>query len=74
MNVRTLITALLLLWSPFASAQGVIPVALTQQQDLNGRPLSGALLYIYQAGTLSTPQQAYQDFGLTMLMPWPMVA
>ena len=74
MNAKALITALLLLWPSLANAQGVIPVALAQQSDLNGRPLAGALLYIYQVGTVATPQDSFQDFGLTLPYPWPLRA
>jgi len=57
-----------------AIAQGTIPVALTQQVDANGRPLAGALLYIYVVGTVATQQNAFQDTGLTVPLPWPVVA
>ncbi|QOZ68891.1 hypothetical protein [Bradyrhizobium arachidis] len=50
---------------------GTIPLSLTQQFDEFGKPLSGALLYIIQAGTVSTPQQPYQDAALTITMPNP---
>ena len=50
---------------------GTIPLSLTQQFDEFGKPLSGALLYIIQAGTVSTPQQPYQDAALTVLQPNP---
>ncbi|WP_445215459.1 hypothetical protein ACKWRH_23555 [Bradyrhizobium sp. Pa8] len=50
---------------------GTIPLSLTQQFDEFGKPLSGALLYIIQAGTVSTPQQPYQDAALTILQPNP---
>jgi len=42
-------------------AQGVIPIALQQLISGNGQPLSGALLYIYQAGTVATPRNAFSD-------------
>ena len=45
---------------------------MTQQFDIYGKPLSGGQLYIIQAGTVSTPQDAFQDFGLTIKMPYPM--
>lgn len=48
-----------------ASAQGTIPLALQQYVDINGKPLIGCQLFIYQAGTVSTLQQPWQDFGLT---------
>lgn len=52
---------------------GTIPLSLTQQFDEFGRPLSGGLLYIYQAGTTATPQSAYQDSGLTIPLPNPII-
>lgn len=52
---------------------GTIPLSLTQQFDEFGKPLSGGLLYIYQAGTVSTPQQPYQDAGLSIVQPNPIV-
>ena len=73
-SIRNLLLAFGLLWPAAASAQGVIPVALAQQSDLNGRPLAGALLYIYQVGTVATPQNSFQDFGLTLPYPWPLRA
>jgi microcystin-dependent protein len=72
--IKFLLTAFALLWSPLAFAQGVIPVALAQQQDINGRPLAGALLYIYQVGTVATPQNTFQDFALTIPYQWPLPA
>lgn len=50
---------------------GTINLALTQQLDEYGEPLSGGQLYIIQAGTISTPQNAYQDTALSILMPNP---
>jgi hypothetical protein len=38
-----------------------------------GVPLIGGLLYFYQIGTVATPQQSFQDVGLTILNPWPLV-
>ena len=73
-SIRNIILAFGLLWPVMAGAQGVIPVALAQQSDLNGRPLAGALLYIFQVGTVATPQNAFQDFGLTLPYPWPLRA
>lgn len=55
-------------------AAGSIPVALSQQVDSNGKPLVGALLYLYVVGTVSQPQLAYQDTGLSLPLPWPVVA
>jgi hypothetical protein len=50
---------------------GTINLSLTQQLDEYGKPLSGGQLYIIQAGTISTPQNAYQDTGLTLALPNP---
>lgn len=72
--MRRLIAALFLLWSPPVFAQGVINIALAQQVNANGIPLAGALLYVYQVGTVATPQNTFQDFGLTIPNPWPLAA
>jgi microcystin-dependent protein len=48
---------------------GTIPLSMTQQCDQYGDPLAGGQLYFIVAGTVSTPQNAYQDIGLTL--PWP---
>lgn len=46
---------------------GSICLSLTQQFDNDSKePLSGGLLYSIQAGTTSTPQNAYQDSGLSI--------
>jgi len=57
-----------------ARAAGTTPLALVQQFDNQGnaRPLSGCLLYFYQAGTVATPQQVFQDFGLSQPAPNPL--
>jgi hypothetical protein len=44
---------------------------MTQQLDLYGSPLSGGQLYIIQVGTVSTPQNAYSDTGLSIALPYP---
>jgi microcystin-dependent protein len=72
--MRSLFAALFLLCSPLAHAQGVINIALTQQVNANGIPLAGALLYVFQVGTVATPQNTFQDFGLTIPNPWPLQA
>lgn len=54
-----------------AFAAGTIPLSLSQQFDSQGRPLGGCLLYTYQAGTVATPQNAYQDAALTIALPNP---
>ena len=50
---------------------GTIPLSMTQQMDEFGAPLAGGLLYFIQAGTVSTPQNAYQDSGLTLPLANP---
>jgi microcystin-dependent protein len=57
-----------------AQAAGTVPgFSLTPQFDLTGKVAPGCKLYIIQAGTTSTPQNAYQDSGLTILQPNPML-
>jgi hypothetical protein len=51
---------------------GTIPLSMTQQFDVYGKPLAGGQLYIIAAGTVSTPQDAFQDTGLTVKQPYPM--
>ena len=58
------------LWTP-ANASGTIPLSMTQQLDSSGKPLIGGKLYFYQAGTVATPQNAYQDSALTIALPNP---
>jgi hypothetical protein len=50
---------------------GTINLALTQQLDEFGAPLSGGQLYLIQAGTVSTPQNGFQDTGLSIPLPNP---
>jgi hypothetical protein len=50
---------------------GTINLALTQQLDEFGAPLSGGQLFLIQAGTVSTPQNPFQDTGLSIVMPNP---
>lgn len=68
---RLLIFALaMILGTAPGFAAGTIPgISMTQQLDSLGRPLNGGKLYLIQAGTTSTPQNCYQDSGLTL--PWP---
>ena len=73
--LRRLVIIFAIVASPcVGQAAGSIPVALAQQVDANGRPLVGALLYLYVVGTVAQPQLAYQDTGLTLPLPWPVVA
>ncbi|MBN8968934.1 MAG: hypothetical protein J0G95_10790 [Rhizobiales bacterium] len=55
-----------------ASAAGTISFSLSQQFDQYGKPLGGCKLYFIQAGTTATPQNAYQDSGLTNALPNPL--
>ena len=66
------ILALLLAAAAPARAAGTLPLALTQQIDINGRPLAGCLLYFLAAGTVGTPQNEFTDFGLTNAGPNPL--
>jgi len=81
-RARVTIAALLLLfgYAP-ASAQGTLPVSLTQQfsfvgcstaANACGTPLIGGLLYFYQVGTVATRQNSFQDTALTIQNPWPL--
>ena len=56
-----------------AQGAGTVPgFSLMPQFDLTGKVAPGCKLYVVQAGTVSTPQNAYQDTGLTLLQPNPM--
>lgn len=56
-----------------AQGAGTVPgFSLTPQFDLTGHLAIGCRLYIIQAGTVSTPQNAYSDSGLTLLLPNPL--
>jgi hypothetical protein len=50
-------------------------LGLSQQHDVDGRPMSGCLLYIYAANT-TTPAIAYSNPSLAagLELPWPIVA
>lgn len=50
---------------------GSISLSLSQQFDELGNPLSGGKLFFIQAGTTSTPQNAYYDTALTLPLPNP---
>src|SRR5499427_5139220 len=79
---RLLLLTLALLFPGLAQAQGTLPLALTQQFSFTncqaftnacGTPLIGGLLYFYQVGTVATQQDSFQDTGLTLKNPWPLV-
>jgi hypothetical protein len=64
--------AALFSFAGLANAAGTIPYSLSQQLDEFGKPLAGCKLYFYQAGTVSTPQNAYQDTALSLVLPNPL--
>lgn len=79
---RFLLGLLALLLPSLAAAQGTLPIALQQQFAFTnctnftnscGTPLNGGLLYFYQVGTVGTVQNSFQDTGLTLQNPWPLV-
>lgn len=51
---------------------GTTPLSLIQQFDSTGAPLAGGLLYFFVAGTVATPQNIFQDFGLTVPLSNPL--
>lgn len=51
---------------------GSISLSLSQQFDALGNVLAGGKLYFYQAGTVATPQNAFQDSALTLPYPNPL--
>jgi len=59
--------------STVAHAAGTIPgFSLTPQFDTFGKVMPGCKLYVIQAGTTATPQNAYQDSSLTVTLPNPL--
>lgn len=55
---------------------GSISLSMSQQFKLSGKlaiPLSGGRLYFIKAGTTSEPQNAYQDYGLSIPHPNPII-
>lgn len=69
----TVAVAALFVLATSAFAAGTVPgFSLVPQFDLTGKIAPGCRLYFIQAGTVSSPQNAYQDSGLTLLQPNPM--
>jgi microcystin-dependent protein len=69
-----LLAGLLSLVATSAFGAGTVPgFSLTPQFDTLGKVAPGCRLYVIQAGTTSTPQNSYQDTGLTILQPNPIV-
>ena len=70
----TVAVAALFVLASSAFAAGTIPgFSLTPQPDSDGTPLVGCKLYLIQAGTVSTPQNGYQDSDLTLPLPNPVI-
>jgi hypothetical protein len=70
----TVAVSVLFVLATSAFAAGTIPgFSLAQQQDSDGTPLVGCLLYTIQAGTTSTPQSGYQDSALTIPLSNPII-
>lgn len=70
---RAILALAMMATATVAHAAGTIPgFSLTPQFDKSGKVMPGCKLYIYQAGTVATPQNAYQDSGLTSALPNPM--
>lgn len=70
----TVAVAALFVLATSAFSAGTVPgFSLAQQQDSNGTPLVGCKLYVIQAGTTATPQNPYQDSGLTIALPNPVI-
>jgi hypothetical protein len=49
--LRALSAIAILLSAGAAHAQGTVPLSLSQQVDINGQPLAGALLYTFGSRT-----------------------
>jgi hypothetical protein len=66
----TVALAALFVLASSAFGAGTLPgFSLSQQMGKDGKPLAGCILKFYQAGTVATPQTAYQDSGLTIPVP-----
>lgn len=68
----TVAVAALFVLASQALGAGTMAYSLSQQLDEFGKPLAGCKLYLIQAGTTSTPQNGYQDSGLTLVLPNPL--
>ena len=69
-----LLAGLLSLVATSAFGAGTVPgFSLVPQFDTLGKVAPGCKLYVIQAGTTSTPQNAYQDTGLSILQPNPIL-
>lgn len=57
-----------------AQAQGTLTIAGNVQQNANGLPLSGGLLYTYVVNTVGAAQTTFQDINLSVPNQWPLQA
>jgi microcystin-dependent protein len=70
---RAILALALMAAATIAHAAGTVPgFSLTPQFDQSGKVMPGCKLYVIQAGTVATPQNSYQDTGLTTAQPNPM--
>jgi microcystin-dependent protein len=70
---RAFLALAMLAAATVAQAAGTVPgFSLTPQFDALGKVMPGCRLYVYQAGTVATPQNAYQDTALTIALPNPL--
>ncbi|MGJ5022330.1 hypothetical protein [Bradyrhizobium oligotrophicum] len=71
---RSILALAFMAFGTVAQAAGTVPgFNLTPQFDKSGKVMPGCKLYVYQAGTVATPQNAYQDSALTILQTNPIV-
>lgn len=54
-----------------SDAAGTLPLAMSQQHDINGQPVQCQITF-YVAGTPAQLQNEFQDFGLTQAGPNPL--
>lgn len=66
------LTALSLCAPSPVPAAGTLPLAMAQQVDINGQPLANCQVTFFVAGTPSTVQSSFADFGLTQAQSSPL--
>lgn len=65
-SALTALSVIASLWTGQALAAGTIPLAMSVQVDSAGNIAAGCILNFFVAGTPSSPQNAYSDFGLSL--------
>lgn len=72
-TVLSALSGIALLWTtgPLYAA-GTLPLAMAQQIDVNGQPLANCQVNFFVAGTVSTRQNVYSDFGLSQALSNPL--